>query len=527
MNRKKTMVILMLAIFMSVALYGCKGDKNVKNDDNSSIDNSVTSQEPTYGGSVVVGITQELDSLDPHKAVAAGTCEVLYNVYEGLVKPDETGAIVPAVASEYSVNDEGTVYTFTLRDGIKFHNGNAVTVDDVVYSVMRFSGLIEDVKAQINLKPALENVKEVKALDDKTVEITLNNADTEFLCYLASVNNAIIPKDYEEIGTTPVGTGPFKFVSYNPLESLVMAKNEDYWNQEGMAYLDQVTFKISANTDAAFMELQSGAIDIFPYLTEENAAQLKDNFNIEVGNMNLVQGLFLNNAKEPFNNPKVREALNYAIDKQQIIDMVAGGRGNAIDTNCFTGLSKYYNSDLKDLYPTNIEKAKELLKEAGYENGLTFTFSVPSNYTFHVDTAQVIVEQLKAAGIDAEINLVEWNTWLDDIYHGRNYQATIIGLDSNLSPRDLLERFNSTDADNFINFNDTEYDEILKKAIETTSDDEKVSSYKKLQEILSTNSASVYIMDPPLLVAVNKKLGGYKFYPVYVQDMASVYFVKE
>lgn len=526
MNRKKTMVMLVLAIFMSVALYGCKGDKNVKNDDNSSIDGTVTSQEPTYGGSVVVGITQDLDSLDPHKAVAAGTSEVLYNVYEGLVKPDESGNILPAIASEYKVNEDGTVYTFTIRDDVKFHNGKAVTVDDVVYSVKRFSGMIEEVKAEINLKPALENIKDVKALDDKTVEITLTEADTELPCYLATVNTSIVPADYDELGTKPVGTGPFKFVSYSPLESFVATKNEGYWNKEAMPYLDGVTFKICANTDSAFVELQSGGIDIFPYLTEENAQQLEGIMNVEVGNMNLVQGLFLNNGKAPFDNPKVREALNYVIDKQQIIDMVAGGKGNVIQSNCFTGLTKYFNSDLNNLYSVDVEKAKELLKEAGYENGLKFTITVPSNYQFHVDTAQVIVEQLKAAGITAEINLVEWNTWLSDVYTDRNYEATIVGLDSNLSPRDLLERYNSKAGNNFVNYSNPEYDETIKAAIESTDDSIKVENYKKLQEILAKDNASVYIQDPALLVAMNKKLGGYKFYPVYVQDMSSIYFKK-
>lgn len=238
---------------------------------------------------------------------------------------------------------------------------------------------------------------------------------------------------------------------------MVVKKNADYWNTEAMPYLDEVTFKIFSSADAAFLQVQAGSVDILAYLTDEQANQLSNSdCDVKEGNMNLVQGLFLNNKTEPFNNPKVREALNYAIDKQAIIDMVADGKGTIIGSNLTPGLSSYYDESLSGLYQTNVEKAKELLKEAGYENGLKFKISVPSNYQFHVDTAQVIVEQLKQAGITAEINLIDWSTWLSDVYTKRDYQATIVGLDGNLSPRNFMERFKSDADNNFINFNNKE-----------------------------------------------------------------------
>ena len=169
---------------------------------------------------------------------------------------------------------------------------------------------------------------------------------------------------------------------------------------------------------------------------------------------------------------------------------------------------------------------KELLTEAGYENGLEFTITVPSNYQYHVDTAQVIVDQLSQVGITAKIQTIEWAAWLTDVYTNREYQATIVGLDAVLAGRDLLVRYSSTASNNFINFKDAQYDEILVKALATTDDSEKVTYYKDLQRILTERAASVYIADPALRVAVNKKLAGYTFYPVYVQDMASVYYTK-
>lgn len=510
--KKHMLLFLAFSLVMSIALSGCGGDKN-----------------DADSGSVVVGITQDLDSLDPHKAVAAGTHEVLFNVFEGLVKPDSKGNLNPAVASKCEENEKGDVYTFTIREGITFHNGEKVTADDVVYSIKRAGGLLEGESSDININKALQsNVKSVEAKDESTVVLTLKTPDTELLAYLTESDCAIIPANYKEQEKTPVGTGPYKFVSYAPLESFVMTAYDGYWNKDALPKITDVTFKISSSADAAFLELQSGGIDIFPYLTDEQANQLsKDKFNVEIGNMNLVQGLFLNNKVEPFNNVKVRQALNYAIDKQAIIDMVAGGNGTVIGSNMFPGLSSYYNADMATQYKVDTEKAKELLKEAGYENGLTFTITAPSNYQFHVDTVQVIVEQLKAIGVTAKLNLVDWSTWLSDVYTARNYEATIVGLDGNLAPKDILDRYDSKADNNFVNYDNKEFDNVLEKAVSTTDETEKVENYKKLQEILAVDAASVYIQDPAKCVAVNKKLGGYQFYPVYVQDMSSMYFIEK
>ncbi len=510
--KKHIALFLALTLVMSIALSGCGGDK-----------------KKTGNSSVVVGITQDLDSLDPHKAVAAGTHEVLFNVFEGLVKPDSDGNLVPAVASKCDVNEIGDIYTFTIRDGIKFHNGKKVTADDIIYSVKRSAGLLEGDSKDINVNKALaSNLKSIEASKDNEVKLTLKKPDTELLAYLTEADCAIEPADYNEQEKAPIGTGPYKFVSYAPLESFVVQAYDEYWNQEGKAKIRNATFKISSNADAAFLELQSGGIDVFPYLTDEQAKQLpKDKFNIEVGNMNLVQALFLNNEAEPFNNLQVRQALNYGVDRKAVIDMVAGGNGAVIGSNMFTGLTSYYNDDVATKYSLDIDKAKGLLAQAGYKDGLEFTITVPSNYQFHVDTAQVISEQLKAIGVTAKINLVDWSTWLSDVYTNHKYEATIIGLDGNLAPKDLMERYDSKADNNFVNYSNSEYDKVLDKAISITDENDKIECYKKLQEILSSDAASVYIQDPAKYVAVNKNLKGYQFYPVYVQDLASLSFMEK
>lgn len=533
--KKHVKILLALLLVLSTVLSGCadskKGEQEQNSGENSSDGqngsgaDSTATGEPVYGGSIVVGITQDLDSLDPHKAVAAGTEEVLFNIFEGLVKPDKDGNLVPAVASEVNVSEGGMAYTFVLRDGVKFHNGALVTAEDVVYSLKRSAGLLENPDPEVIVSSALSCISDVTAsVDDagrQVITISLSEANTELLGYLTC---AIIPENYDNQAESPVGTGPFRFVSYTPLQSFVMEKNADYYGEA--PYLDQVTFKISADTDSAFMELLAGSIDVFPYLTSEQAGQLTENFNIQVGTMNLVQALFLNNAAEPFDDIRVRQAVCYALNRQEILDMVADGKGTIIGSNMFAGFAKYFDDTLTDTYAYNVEKAKELLADAGYPDGFEMTITVPSNYQFHVDTAQVIVEQLKAVGINAKIQLIEWASWLEDVYRGRNYQTTIVGLDANLAPSDVLKRYRSAASSNFVNYVNEEFDRIFALAVAETDDAAKVAYYKQLQGLLTADAASAYIQDPALYVAVSKKLDGYTFYPVYVQDMSKVYFVQ-
>ena len=502
MKKHAVLVALLLSL---TALCACNGGKKGKNGSDSR--------------SAVVGITQDLDSLDPHKAVAAGTDEVLFNVFEGLVKPSVDGTLVPAVAEDVEIAPDGMSYTFTLREGVKFHNGADVTAEDVVYSIKRCAGLLSDPDPEVKVSSALSVISAVEKKNAGTVVITLKEANTELLGFLTV---AIIPENYTEQSTKPVGTGPYRFVSYEPLTSFVVERFPEYYGET--PYLEKVTFKICASNDAAFMELLAGTIDIFPYLTEEQASQLTDEYKLEVGASNLVQAMFLNNEFAPFTKPEVRQALCMAVDKQEILNIVAGGKGNIIGSNMFPNFGVYYNKDMETYYTYQPEKAKELLAKAGYNesNPLTFTMKVPSNYDFHVATAQVLVEQYKKIGVEVKLQLIEWPTWLTDVYRGRDYEATIVGLDAALAPSDVVRRYRSDASGNFMNYKSDAYDALFDKAKASVSNEEKITYYKQLQEMLTKDAASVYLQDPAKLVAVNKRFTGYRFYPVYVLDMASI-----
>lgn len=262
-------------------------------------------------------------------------------------------------------------------------------------------------------------------------------------------------------------------------------------------------------------------------LTSLQAAELTEGFHIEEGTMNLVQALYLNNAVEPLNKEEVRQALSYAINPDEIMMMMADGKGVRVGTSMYPGLKKYYDESFATYYEQDIEKAKALLKEAGYEDGFDLEISVCSADQPHVDTAQVIAEQLKQIGVNVKINPIEWEAWLEDVYAGRNFQSTVVGVDAtNLSARAMLERFTSTNSGNFINFKDPEYDAIFQEAISTTDEDEQLEKYHEMEEILAEKAANVYIQDLANLVAVSDKFDGYTFYPLYVQDMSKMYMVE-
>ena len=500
-NRHKKGLALLLVVMttLTVALGGCSGDKA---EDSSKI---------------TIGIPQDIDSLDPHKAEGAGTREVLFNVFEGLVKPDENGNLNPAVASDYTISDDGKTYTFTLRDGIKFHNGNPVTVEDIKYSIDRCA----DTSNGDPLVSAFSDIDSVKVIDSTHVAIVLKKADTDFLSYLTT---AIIPKDSADtMETNPVGTGPYMYVSRSPQENIVLKKFADYWDKDNAAHIENVTFKVESNADAIVMDLEGGSIDMFARVTSAQASQLSDQFQVYEGEMNLVQALYLNNKVKPFNDVKVRQALCYAIDRKSIMDFVSDGKGEALGSSVYPSFTKYFMPELNDTYTQNLDKAKELLKEAGYPNGFEFRITVPSNYTQHVDTAQVLAEQLEKIGVKADIQQVEWDNWLSDVYTNRNYEATVIGVDaSTLNAPALLGRFVSTADNNFTNYNNADYDAAYAKAEAETDDDKKTADFKECETILSTDAANVYIQDLPEFVALNKKYTGYVFYPLYAQDIAKI-----
>ncbi len=516
--KKSLSFLIMLVLVLSTVLSGCAGGTSNETSANLSSD---TQTEPVYGGELVYGMTQDLVSLDPHQSTDAGTRSVVFNLYEGLVKPAPTGDLIPAVAEEFSISDDAKVYTFTLRNGITFHDGSLVTVQDIVYSIKRYAEIQGESSA---FSIALSSVE---ATDDKTVVVTLKEPDSEFL---SQMTLAIIPEANADPEGNPIGTGPFRYVSYDVGDKLVVEKYDGYW-KEGAPYLDKVTFRFLPDVTTAVTLLKAGSIDVLNYMTAAQVSELTkaqaDAFRIVEGNMHLVHAMFLNNAYGPLSDVRVRQAICYAVNRDEINQFLFDGKSTIIGTHMIPDLKTWYNEETASVYSYDPDKAKELLREAGYENGFDLVITVPSAYDQHIDTAQIIADQLSKVGINATLEKIEWNSWLQDVYRGRNYQATVIGFDGKLNPSDWLAKYGTGADKNIANYSNAEYDELLAKALAAVKTEEKADLYHQMEMNLAENAASVYIEDPADFVAMNANFDGYVFYPTAAYDVSTIYQVKK
>ena len=500
--KKRALLLLAAALMLSVSLCACTGDTAPS----ESPAASAQSGEPSYGGSVTVGISQDLDSLDPHKAVAAGSSEVLFNIFEGLVKASSDGEVREAVASDYQVSEDGLTYTFTLREGVTFHNGNPVTVEDVVYSLERCAGSENNGTPLIS---AFSNVTDISAPDDSHVVVTLAEPSLEFIY---SMTAAIIPAGSGDgIAQNPVGTGPFRYVSYTPQDSMVIEKYDGYWGDP--AYLDQVTFRIITNSDTLVMSLQSGSLDMAIHVPNTQASQVEGQFTVVEDTMKLVQALYLNNAVKPFDDVRVRQALCYAIDVQQIIDLVCDGAGVQVGTSMYPAFSKYYMEELNNAYPYDVEKAKELLAEAGYGDGLDLKMYVSGDVRNR--TAQVVQAQLAQIGVNVDINVYEWGAFQDAINAGE-HELLILGwtnttCDPEYSVTPLFHSKNCGMNGNRAYLRDEKVDEMIDAASMETDREKRLQTYRDLQVRLNELCPWVPLYYKSNMVGRRADLKGFQF----------------
>ncbi|MCL2185635.1 MAG: ABC transporter substrate-binding protein [Treponema sp.] len=467
------------------------------------------------------GFTTEPTTLDPLKPDnTADGRSILFNVFEGLVKPDTNGTFLPCIGESWTIEQDGFIYNFTIKEGIKFHDGSVVTAEDVKYSIDT---------AAANGFIGLNNIDRTEITSRNQISIYLKDFDLDFLPYLTV---GIVKAGNFDREKVIIGTGPFYIESFTPQRNLILKKFKNYW-KSGFPHLDKITIVFFANYDSLMLAFRGGSID-GAFITGTMASQLDyKNFDIYTNRSAAVQLLAINNASYPFDNINVRKAFNYGIDIQGIIDAAFFNHGTPSGSPIIPGLSIYYEDSLS--YPYNPELAKTLLKEAGFTDShrLSFEITVPSNFTMHVDTAQVIADQLEKIDVSARIKLVDWGTWLSDVYFGRHYEATIISLDSPIvSPRSFLSRYYSNNGSNFLNFNSSDFDRLYDESLAQTDDEKLIGLYKEMQKIIADNAASVFIQDILYFIAFSggtnakTKYTGALDYPLYVIDFASLYGIK-
>ncbi|MFN7037210.1 MAG: ABC transporter substrate-binding protein [Bellilinea sp.] len=462
---------------------------------------------------LVIRTSTDPDNLDPHLSSASLTQQIMLNVFEGLVKPAPDSSVVAGLAEEYAVSEDGLTYTFKLREGAKFHDGSPVTVQDVVYSFERLMGKGME-------KPLTSNLNDVESIespDDRTIVFKLKQTNSSFVALLPTL--AVIPAANDgKHGETPIGSGPYQLVEYTPQQRIVLEKFDQYW-QEGVPSIDRVEIVIIPDDQTAFLQLQSGAID-FTAISADQIPQLNENFKVVSQGANSVMLMGVNQAVEPFNNPDVRRALYYAIDRDAINLAVYDGLATILGSNMSPVMEKYYEPGLEKVYQPDAEKAKQLLANAGYPNGFSMTLSISSHAAVYSQIAQIIADQLKKVGIDVQIETVEFGVWLERIYTNREYQATIIDFTGKLDPYAVLGRYKSDFRRNFFNYNNPAYDELMVQALRETNEQKRVDLYKQAQRILTEDAAAIFLLDYPFHWAMKATIEGYTPYPIFFHDLS-------
>ena len=470
--------------------------------------------EPTYGGEAVVSIAAEPPGWDPSASTSQEIARVTYhNVFEGLVRIDRDGEIVPALAESWEVSDDGLTWTFSLRDDVVYHDGTPFSADDVVAKFER--ALAPD--SGHTHPEYYEDIESVTAEGD-TVTFRLSEPSSSLLYNFARPDSIIYPAGTAESQRSqPIGTGPFRFVEWVPGSEVRLERFEDYY-LEGVPYLDAVTFRIIGDPNARLAALQAGDIDMIGVaLSPEGAIQVQadPNLKLTTGSNTTEITMALNNAREPLDNPLVRQAITHAIDKDAIVEGAMFGFGTPIGTHA-SPVEPYY-IDIEP-YPYDPERARELLAEAGYGDGLSLSFELPEPYNLERTAGEVIAQQLAEVGIDVDLSVVEWGTWIQRIFLGGDYDMTIIG---HSEPRDINVYGN---PDYYYGYNNERVRELLEE-IETTADtEEQTQLYKEIATIIAEDAVNVWVYNPDNLIAARSDLYGFwENQPTPSIDMTAVY----
>jgi len=476
-------------------------------------------QKPVPGGTLTIALAAEPSGLDPTTNPSAAIKRVVhYNLLEGLLKVDRNGRVVPHLARSYSVSKDGKEYTFVLHSGIKFHDGSPCTAEDVKFTFER----LLDPKTAAPYRMYYESIESIQAVDPTTVKFKMKKVDSNFLFNMARGDAVIVSKQsVERLKSAPVGTGPFKFVDWKRGDSVIMAKNPDYY-VKGLPYLDKVTFKFIPDPSAQLAALRAGDVDVISYdLAPENAPALEKDgrFKVLKGHTTTDVIMAMNHSRKPFNDLKVRQAITLAIDRKAVIQGAVAGYGTAIGSH-MDPTNPYY-ADLSGLYPYNPEKAKQLLAEAGYPTGFGAVLKLPEPYAYARRSGEIIADQLSKVGIKLIIEVIPMGQWVDRVFKNADYDLTVMG---HAEPFDI-EIYGR--ANYYFRYSNPKFQELLKKAEAEMNEQARKKLYEQAQRILADDFVNVYLFIYPALPAMKKEvMNWWKDYPTIVVDATEVYLQK-
>ncbi len=434
---------------------------------------------------LTVAMQLEPPHLDPTSAAAGAIDSVVYsNIFEGLTRFMVDGSVVPGVAESWEISADGLVDTFTLRQGVTFHDGTAMDAEDVKFSLDR-ARAEDSVNAQ---KALFSAIAEVEAVDPATVRVTLSEPNGLFLFNLAWGDAVIVaPDSIETIKTAPVGTGAFKFAGWVQGDRIDIERNPDYWGTP--ARLDRATFKFISDPTAAFAAVMAEDVDVFAgFPAPENLPQFQADprFQVLIGSTEGETILAMNNKQPPFDDIRVRQAVAHAIDRQAIIDGAMFGLGTPIGTHFAPHNPAYV--DLTDRSAHDPERSRALLAEAGFADGFKTTLHLPPP-SYARRGGEIVAAQLAAVGITAEIINVEWAQWLESVFRGKNFGLTIV---SHTEPMDIGIYAR---PEYYFQYDNPAFQELMATLNRTTDDSERTRLLQKAQTIIAQDYVNGFLFE--------------------------------
>lgn len=461
---------------------------------------------------IVLGMTLEPTGLDPTVSAAASIAEVtLYNIYETLTKINENGSVTPLLAESWDVSPDLKTYTFRLRRGVKFQNGEPFNAQAVKFSFER-AGSDKSTNKDKRTFAAIG----VQVIDDYTVVLLTKEIDPDFPFALGQATAIIVePKSADTNASKPVGTGPYKLDAYNKGASLVLGKWPDYRNP-GQAKIGRITFRFISDAAAQAASLMAGDVDVFPRAGTRIVAQFKGNpqFQVILAGSRAKTILAINNAKKPLDDVRVRRAILAAIDRKAIVEGAADGFGTPIGSHYVPGAAGFV--DTTAINPFDVEKAKKLMAEAGVKTPLELTLTLPPP-PYARQGGEMIVAQLAKIGIAVKVQNVEWAQWLSGTYGNKNYDLSLV---SHVEPFDIG---NYAKPDYYWGYQSKPFVALYDKIKNTSNAAERNKLLGDAQRMLAEDAANGFLYQPQFPTIAKKNVKGlWKELPIFANDLSAL-----
>lgn len=523
MHKKLLSLLIILALVVS-SFVGCSSS-NVDSDDGTKVSEQTNENAKTDEPKEVekredlkVGLYSDIVSLDPqgHNDTTSETISFL--LYNRLFKLNTDFKAVPDLVEEYS-QPTPTEWLLKIKEGVTFHDGKEMTSEDVKYSLERS-------QASPTVKHVLAEMEKVEIVDKYTVKVTTKMAFAPFVYTLVHAGTSILPKHYVESGddwNNPIGSGQYKFVEWASGDKIVLEKNDDYYDKENMGMSKKITFKVIPEDTSRTIALETGEVDVVDTLSANDINKVEGNAALTLYQRSSTSIAYvgMNIEKAPFDNILVRQAMNYAIDREAVLGVALNGAGVVAESVTAEALLGY---KANKEYTYDVEKAKELLKKAGYDNNLEIELWASGDVRKKV--AEVVQANLMEVGVTASIEMFEWGAYLEATNSGKQGMF-VLGWTSNPDPdATLTPQFakSSIRAQNRTRYVNDKVEQLLLDGRAELDNSKRVAIYNELHETVMNDAPWVPLYVSNKVLAANSNLKGVELSPQGLWNLHKLHF---